>query len=217
MPRPFRRVPALTNTFSGVAGEARVAAEFVRCGLRVAKPYWTDDEADLVLIARGHNGLLPVIVQVKAIQFLPDKQGQVPARVFIQGLKKRYISKSPAFALALYRVDEDLIYLIPGPENVIAVYEAQQIFNPKHTAFSDLSDGADVRIALDWDDQLLSAWKVDRKDAGSVSEPIQRLVKGIQKDTTMVNQAIAAIWSVKPNVDNDFVDMDTFDNGTPSE
>lgn len=46
MPKPFRRVPALTNTFSGVAGEARVAAELLRAVLKAAKPYWTDDEAD---------------------------------------------------------------------------------------------------------------------------------------------------------------------------
>jgi hypothetical protein len=214
VPKPIRRVHALTNTFSGVAGEARVAAEFVRCGLRVAKPYWTDDEADLILIDRGSNGLLlPVIVQVKAIQFLPDRQGQVPPRVYIQGLKKRYILKSPAFALALYRVDEDLIYLIPGPENVVAVYEAQRSFNPKHTAFPDLSEEDDVRLALDWADQLLSAWKVDRKNARSVSEPIQRLVKDIQKDTAMVNEAIAAIWSVRPNVDTEFLEADTVDEG----
>jgi hypothetical protein len=74
-----------------------------------------------------------------------------------------------------------------------------------------------VRIALDWDEQLLSAWKVDRKDARSVSEPIQRLVRDIQKDTAMVNEAIAAIWSVRPNVGTEFLETDTVDDGTPSE
>ena len=123
MPSSFRRVPALTNTFSGVAGEARVAAELVRGGMKVARPYWTDDEADLVIIVWANRGLLPIIVQVKALQFLPDGKGQVPVRAYIQGLRKRYLSKSPAFVLALYRVDEDFIYLIPGHDKVIAIYE----------------------------------------------------------------------------------------------
>src|SRR5271156_6817625 len=161
MPERIRRVPALTNTFSGVAGEARVAAELVRGGFRVAKPLWTDDEADLLVLMRTDGALLPIVVQVKSVQFLPDSQGQVPVRVFAQGLKKRYLLKSPAFLLALYRVDEDFIYLIPGPGNIISAYDAQRRFNKKHKMFSSLRDDDDVRIALDFEDKLLRSWKVD--------------------------------------------------------
>jgi hypothetical protein len=80
MPERIRRVPALTNTFSGVAGEARVAAELVRGGFRVAKPLWTDDEADLLVLMRTDGALLPIVVQVKSVQFLPDSQGQLAHR-----------------------------------------------------------------------------------------------------------------------------------------
>jgi len=118
-------VHALTNTFSGVAGEARIAAEFVRCGFRVADPYWTDDEVDLLVLEREENLAVPLSIQVKSVQFLPDRNQKIPTHAFTQGLKKRYVTKSPAFALAIYLVDTDEIFFIDGPANIRRVYEAQ--------------------------------------------------------------------------------------------
>ncbi len=69
----IRRVPALSNTFSGVAAEARVAAELVRQGFRVAKPLWTDDEVDLIVLCKGEGTALPIPIQVKSVQFLESK------------------------------------------------------------------------------------------------------------------------------------------------
>jgi hypothetical protein len=198
VPERFRRVPALTNTFSGVAGEARVAAELVRAGFRVAKPLWTDDEADLLVLMRSNRGLLPIVVQVKSVQFLPDAKGKVAPRVFAQGLKKRYLQKFPAFLLALYRVDEDFIYLIPGPENVITTYESQQRFNKKHKAFSTLGDDEDVRIAIDFEDGLLTQWKVNPRDASSVSKAFNGLKDEIE-ESSLVKQAIDAAWNLQGN------------------
>jgi hypothetical protein len=105
----IRRIHALENTFSGVAGEARIAAEFVRCGLRVAKPYWTDDEVDLVVLYRHENSVLPLPVQVKSLQFLESKTRKLSDPRFLSGLKKRYVEKNPALCLAIYRPDEDRI------------------------------------------------------------------------------------------------------------
>jgi hypothetical protein len=196
MPNPIRRVPALTNSFSGVAGEARIAAELVRAGFRVAKPYWTDDEADLLVLMRSNGGLLPIVVQVKSVQFLPDSKGQVAPRVFTQGLKKRYVQKSPAFLLALYRVDKDFIYLIPGPENIVGTYESQKIFNKKHKAFSTLDKNDDVRMAVDFEDKLLRKWKVDSADGASVSRLLNSLKDEIE-GATLLSDAIDAAWNLQ--------------------
>jgi hypothetical protein len=196
MPNRIRRVPALTNTFSGVAGEARVTAELVRAGFRVAKPYWTDDEADLLVLMRSNGGLLPIVVQVKSVQFLPDSKGQVAPRVFTQGLKKKYVLKSPAFVLALYRVDKDFIYLIPGPENIVSTYESQKLFNKKHKAFSMLDENDDVRVAVDFGDKLLRKWKVDSANGVSVSRPFNSLRDKIG-GTTLLSDAIDAAWNLQ--------------------
>jgi len=49
-PKKLRAVHALTNTYPGVAAEIRAVAEFVRRGLKVSKPYWTDDKIDLLML-----------------------------------------------------------------------------------------------------------------------------------------------------------------------
>jgi hypothetical protein len=139
MSRGIRRIHALTNTFSGIAGEARIAAELVRCGFRVAKPYWCDDEVDLLVLHRSSqpNVALPLSIQIKSVQFLPQKDGSLNERVFIQGLKKRYVTKSPAFGLAIYRVDTDEIFFIDGQPNVEAVYESQRSYHAREFASSE--------------------------------------------------------------------------------
>jgi hypothetical protein len=207
MPNRIRRVPALTNTFSGVAGEARVAAELVRAGFRVAKPYWTDDEADLLVLMRSNGGLLPIVVQVKSVQFLPDSKGQVAPRVFTQGLKKKYVQKSPAFVLALYRVDKDFIYLIPGPKNIVSTYESQKLFNKKHKAFSMLDENDDVRVAVDFGDKLLRKWKVDFANGVSVSRPFNSLRDKIG-GTTLFSDAIDAAWNLQGDAAVTLADSD---------
>lgn len=190
----FHRVHALTNTFSGAAGEARVAAEFVRCGFRAAKPYWTDDEVDLLVLERAQNVPVPLVIQVKAVQFLPNSKQKMPKRVFIQGLKKRYVTKSPAFAVAIYRVDTDQIFFVDGPENVTDLYEAQKAWNKKHIAFEDLNDDDDVRIAVHDDKGLDGDWTVSMTDASWLSGRVKRLAEEVVKSN---NLAIAteALWA----------------------
>jgi hypothetical protein len=182
MDRPIRRPHYLFNTFSGVAGEGRVAAEFVRCGFRVARPLWTDDEVDLLVIMRSPfqtGDLVPIAVQVKSVQFIPNMRGQLPNRVFIKGLRKRYLMKSPALSLAVYRPDTDEIYFIDGGQNIQAVYESQLNWNRKHRAFSTLKDEDDVRIALSESEGIDGEWKVNPRDARWLSERMNRIAKKV--------------------------------------
>lgn len=195
------RIHALTNTFSGVAGEARVAAELVRCGLLVAKPYWTDDEADLILLDRRFSqsySVLPVVIQVKSVQFLPDKQQVTPPRKFIEGLRKRYVLNSPAFALAIYRVDLDEIFFIHGQDNVRSVYEAQSSWNSKHVPFDSLSKDKSVRIAVDFEKGIPGDWKVPKHDANWLTERVHRMVETVMRDKAQAEQAVQGLWNTFP-------------------
>jgi hypothetical protein len=197
----MHRIHALSNTFSGVAGEARVAAELVRCGFLVAKPYWTDDEADLILFDRRRSqsyAVVPVIIQVKSVQFMPNKLQETPSRRFIQGLRKRYVLTSPAFALAIYRVDHDEIFFIHGPENVKAVYDAQSSWNNKHVSFDRLDPEADVRIAVNFDGGIPGDWKVPRLDSNWLSARIHPMVEAVMSDMQDANQAIQGLWNTLP-------------------
>ena len=199
MSQRIRRIHALTNTFSGIAGEARIAAELVRCGFRVAKPYWSDDEVDLLVLQRSSqpNIALPLSIQVKSVQFLPQKDGTLKDRVFIQGLKKRYVTKSPAFGLAIYRVDTDEIFFIDGQANVQEVHESQSIWNKKHVPFGSLADDKDVRIAVHFDDGLKGDWKVDRDTPSWLTARMRRIVEEVEKGN-LAAQVLDALWTDQP-------------------
>jgi hypothetical protein len=220
MAQPIRRIHALSNTFSGAAGEARVAAEFVRCGLRVAKPYWTDDEVDLLLLAKADNMAVPLAVQVKSVQFIQKEKTQ--ERVFIQGLKKRYVNKSPAFAVAIYRVDSDEIFFVDSPENVISMYEAQKTWNKKHKGFDSLQDDDDVRIAVSRDNGIPGDWKIPTHDAAWLSTRVNRLAKEVVSQNKLI-QTLSALWLDEPaqvadaDDDSDIDESDESPNAEPSD
>lgn len=190
---------ALTNTFSGVAGEARIAAEFVRCGFRVADPYWTDDEVDLLVLEREENLAVPLSIQVKSVQFLPDRNQKIPTHAFTQGLKKRYVTKSPAFALAIYLVDTDEIFFIDGPANIRRVYEAQGAWNKKHVAFDALGSDKDVRIAVHMENGIDGDWKVSPHDAEWLNTRVKRLASQVIGENKLTI-ALDALWTDSPAV-----------------
>ncbi len=178
-----------------------MAAELVRCGFLVAKPYWTDDEADLVLFDRRYSqsyAVVPVIIQVKSVQFLPNKLQETPSRRFIQGLRKRYILNSPAFALAIYRVDQDEIFFIHGQENVKAVYDAQSSWNSRHVAFDGLKNEDDVRIAVNFDEGIPGDWKVPRLDSDWLSARIHSMVEAVMSDMQVASEAVQGLWNTLP-------------------
>jgi hypothetical protein len=205
----IHRIHALTNMFSGVAGEARVAAELVRCGFLIAKPYWTDDEADLILLDRRYSesySVVPVIIQVKSVQFLPNKQQRLPPRKFIKGLRKRYVLNSPAFALAIYRVDRDEIFFIHGQDNVRAVYEAQSNWNKKHVSFDKLSPEDDVKIAVDLSEGIPGNWEVPRYEPNWLSERVHNMVEAVMGDIHRADQAVVGLWKTLPPEDAELME-----------
>lgn len=147
MAKKVTRVVALKNTWSGGAGEARVAAQLFSFGLHVAKPYWNDDEVDLLVLHGNNNNFLPVPVQVKAVQ----NDGKNP-RVAIQGLKKRYVERQPGLCLAIWSPRWDKIWFIEGRENIRNVYANQAQAHGRgrpRTPYENLKDTNDVRIYVD--------------------------------------------------------------------
>ena len=149
-PKKLRAVHALTNTYSGVAAEIRAAAEFVRCGLKVSKPYWTDDEIDLLILMPEKTRLTPIPVQVKAIQFNPDaKTNKQPVRRPIQGLKKKYVERQPALCLVVYRPDTDQLWFVPSADGIRSLYAQQYKDGIKEKTYEALDPDGDVPIAID--------------------------------------------------------------------
>lgn len=173
-----KRVHALTNTASGAAGEARVAAELTRCGIQAAKPYWNDDEVDLLVLWRDGQTLYPVPVQVKSVQRLHDKGGND----FISGLKKRYVDGLPSLCLAIYHPKTDRIWFIDTAERIKQVYAAQVDWH-KHVPYAELADDDDVRIGLNLAEKasrLDAEWLVPRDDASWLSRRIVRATQPIR-------------------------------------
>ena len=196
MPSPIQAPHALTNTFSGVAGEARVAAELVRCGLKVAKPYWTDDSTDLLVLAESGTAVVPIPVQVKSVQFLPQKGGETPKHRHVQGLKKRYLDR-PELCLAVYRPDTDTIWFVDGASNITAVYEAQKTWNTKHQPLTELDENVDVRLYVEADRGVPGDWTVPRNDRRWLAARIQKVADA----TADQNREIAALEAMWPTSD----------------
>jgi hypothetical protein len=176
-----RRIHALEKTFSGVAAEARIVAELVRCGLKVAKPYWTNDEMDLLILYHEGDSVLTIPVQVKSVQFLESKSRKCTNPRFLQALKKRYIEKNPALCLAIYRPDEDRIWFIDGAENIKTVYDENAIASGR-PRYCDLREESEVAIRLTLEKCPLDAkWLVPPRDAKWLSDRISRVSKSLLK------------------------------------
>jgi hypothetical protein len=199
----LRRVHTLTNTFSGVAAEARIAAELVRCGLRAAKPYWTDDEVDLLVLSHRDQLMIPVPVQVKSVQFLESKSRKVTDPRFIGGLKKRYVEGNAGLCLAIYRPDEDKIWFIDGAENIRKVYE-QDAKATGRTPYHDLKPTDSVAIRVTFDHCSLDKdWLVPANDAKWLSGRVGRIVKWLIKQQHQSAQITHLLDSVLPEFDDE--------------
>ena len=149
-PKKVKTVHSLTNTYSGVAGEMRAAAEFVRCGLKVSKPYWTDDEVDLLILIPEKDRLTPLPIQVKSIQFNPDPETQIqPPRKPIQGLKKKYIERQVALCLVVYRPDTDDLWFFSSAQTIRDLYTEQFKAGIKEKSYDAIAHDADVPIAIE--------------------------------------------------------------------
>jgi hypothetical protein len=197
MPDKIKRVHALTNTASGVAGEARVGAELARCGIQVAKPYWNDDEIDLLVLHRNGALLYPIPIQVKSVQRDPDDTGNN----FIQRLKKRYIEQLPPLCLAIYNPKTDRIWFIDTAERIRSVYRDQGEWH-KHKSYDTLGDDEDVRIGLNptaESTRLDADWLVPRDDASWLSTRIIRATETI-REANKLSAVLDKMWTLSDTV-----------------
>lgn len=179
-----KRVYALTNTASGVAGEAAVTAALLRAGLRVAKPFWTDNEVDLLVFWEEGSRLIPIPVQVKSVQAQPNED-----EAMTQGLRKRYIEASPYLCLAIYSVARNKIWFIQKSENIKNVYR-KWADAPKtgpgapRTKYDDIDlQKGDVNIRVNVSKAGNAAfdakWLIDTEDASKVTKVFAELAKEI--------------------------------------
>jgi len=187
----FHRVHALTSFWSGYAGEARAAAELTRCGLRVAKPFWNDDEWDLVLLLPVAQKLLPLPVQVKSVQFLGKKDS-----VYVQGLKRCYLDRNPGLCLILYRPDQDAFWFLAGAETIKKHFI--RLHRDGEVAYERLLEVDDVALRVDHDDYLPEC-KMPREDAAWLSKQLDRLATELSEQQELERQMASLLaW---PNRD----------------
>lgn len=189
MSQKLRRIPAVTNTFSGALGETRAVAELIRCGMKVAKPYWNDDEMDLLVFIDVGQRIVPLPVQVKSRQFLRSEE-----KIFIP-IKKKYITGNPGLCLILYYPKGDEFWVIHGSANIIKAYDAQAAWNSKHTMFTHIVEDGDVRLAfLKSNDAFDKDWKVDKQDASDISQRLASTAKDIRQNCDAV-KGLEAFWT----------------------
>ena len=144
-PKPIVRKVSLTNTAAGVAGEMRTAGELCRHGFRVAKPYWGDNEVDLLVFLERGSEIVHIPIQVKTVQFDGATKKTPDPKSFVQGLKKRYVQKNEWLCLVIYNPAEDWFWFIDGSERIREAYKAQKSWH-KHKSYDSLGSDDDVRL-----------------------------------------------------------------------
>lgn len=187
----------MKNTYSGVVGEMAVATALIRAGHRVAKPYWNDDEVDLVVFAKEGLSLLPIPVQVKSVQRLNNEGDEFAA----EGLKKKYIHRQPALCLGIYCPESNKIWFIPGADNIRDVHRAgvlaskSRLGRPR-TPYESLDPDKDVNIYVnltdEGDKEFDSRWLIDTTSPSKLNKAINDLVKRFEVDS--LTEVIDAFW-----------------------
>jgi len=180
----------LTNTESGVAGEQNVIGKLMRFGIKISKPFWNDDEVDFeIKFGRGDNSI-NISVQVKTVQF--NKKSD---KIFIQGLKKKYVERNELLCLAVYNPQFDWFWFISGNKEIIKTYDNQQDWNKKHKYYKDLNNDDDVRIGVSKDGiSLLTSYKIEINDKEKLTELIKK--NASRKKVTII-----------PEEKNDLIDL----------
>jgi hypothetical protein len=173
--RPFH----LTNSFSGSLGEMRVAAELTRYGFRIAKPYWNDDEVDLLLLDNDPSyGFVPIPFQVKSIQVAGNTTR------YIEGLKRKYVDRQRYLCLAIYDPKSDDIWVIDRAENIVAEYNANPV---KGRPFDSLAPDDEVKIKFRKSPKAAfnQKWLLDKNDAIPFSKRMKDLTHAYATDSTV--------------------------------
>ena len=179
-PKLVTRAVTLKASLAGVAAEMRVAAELCRHGFHVARPYWNEDEIDLLVAYEVSNQVVSIPIQVKCVQFKSStKRAQDPV-YFIQNLKRRYVDGKRWLSLALYNPQNDWFWFIDGAVNIRAAYNSQRFWR-RHIPYRKLRRQDDVRIGLsrkgrgDFDRR----WKCPQKAAIFWDQRIASIAKKI--------------------------------------
>jgi hypothetical protein len=116
----------LTNTASGVCGEAAVVACLLRAGIRVARPYWLDEIDYLVFVGNEEN-LYSIPVQVKTVQAPPKGHA-----IRIQGLRKAHVDHYKYLCLVVYLVNPERFWIIPTAANIREAYDHNPVKGRKY-------------------------------------------------------------------------------------
>lgn len=173
-------VLGLDNTYSGAVGELAVATILLRCGQKVAKPYWNNDVMDLVVLHRCKDGVTHMVipVQVKSIQRLQSLSEEIP----ISGLKKRYLDRTPNLCLAIYSPEFNRIWFVPGADNIRALHKAgvqKSIGRPgrNRDSYESIDPTGDVAIYVDLEETgstELNKWLLNPDRPGEMINPFIR-------------------------------------------
>lgn len=197
------RIHALTNTASGVAGEAAVAAALLRAGFRVARPYWNDDEVDLLVFWQRGGQPIPIPVQVKAVQskVIRDRvqhTQKIDPVVAPQGLRKRYVEQQPALCLAIYSPARDKIWFFPGAASIREAHgdwlsQRSSRGRPSKT-WDELADNDGVpiyvNVSRDGDSDFDHKWLMHRHSPTRLTQQISGLA-----DSLFQTQQMRAVYA----------------------
>jgi hypothetical protein len=171
---------AVSNTFSGQAGELAFSALCVRAGLRVAQPLWADDYTDTLILLQSQGWVIPLPVQVKSVQ----QASKAKPEVSVQGLKKKYVDRVPALCLAIYSPAHDKLWFIPGANNIRDVYQQwveKERAGPgrKPVPYDDILIENDipirVNVSTSGDASFDGKWLIDRKSPVDLSIQLNNL------------------------------------------
>lgn len=204
------RLHALTNTASGVAGEAAIAAAFLRAGFQVARPLWNDDEGDLLVFWERSGQLIPIPVQAKSVQSKVVRDAAKHTQrcdpiVAPQGLKKKYIDRQPALCLAIYSPERDKIWFFPGANSIREAYKewlgSRSSRGRKSKAWNEMGDDYEVPIYVDvskngnaaFDDK----WLLDRHSPTRLTDQVSQLAQQIF-DQQQLRAVYANLFPAEP-------------------
>jgi hypothetical protein len=195
----IRRRYALTNTASGVAGEVAVAAALIRAGFLVAKPYWNDDEIDLLILCGEKYRKVQIPVQVKSVQQLGSSKDEKQ----IQGLKKRYVENNAYLCLAIYSPEHNKIWFIDGSDNIKKIH-AEGVIKSKgkkgrsRTSYKKIGSDADVPIYINisekGDSEFDDKYLIDTKYADKITNQIKRISDLILNEMKEVHD-LEGLWT----------------------
>lgn len=174
----------LSSNASGNAGEAAFNAFFLRAGLKVAKPYWTEDMNDLLVLYDNGTRLIAIPIQVKSVQKKKDDEEK------IQRLWKRYLEKTKYLCLAIYCPDLDKLWFIPKADNIVKAYK-EWASKPAKTKPRKKYDEIDsdkgevplrVNVTQNGDEEFDKKWLLNTDDVYGIVQQINILANEIQQD-----------------------------------